>query len=473
MQNSKTVNTMLHMNWRQLLNPSRPRPSSMGPDHREQFERDYDRAIFSTPVKRLQDKAQVFPLEPHDAVRTRLTHSLEVSAVARGLAISVGKWLLEEKQIEPGMERQIEAISGTCGLIHDLGNPPFGHAGEDAIRAWFKKRGEARLRDELKGDEQRVQDLLQFDGNAQTLRLVSKLQILADFNGLNLTFGTLSAACKYVAASHEANKDHHDHARTKPGFFSSENGLIKQIREQTGTGDARNPITFLVESADDIVYSVADIEDGIKKAVISWKEVEDILREDGVTDTNGTAVKVLALKEAILKAGRDSAPKDLSNDVHGSAFRTASIAVLVSDAVATFKRRYGEIMEGMYHGELVGDGDCRAYVKTLKKIGRSRIYCTQSTLKLELMGRSIIHDLMDLCWEGAETLSTDGKVQTKDFAGRAGALLSPNYREVFCHFARADAGENDRFHRYLLVTDQVCGMTDTFAKRFHSELNNG
>lgn len=311
------------MNWKQLLNPARPRPSSMGPDHREQFERDYDRSIFSTPVKRLQDKAQVFPLETHDAVRTRLTHSLEVSAVARGLAISIGKWLLEQQQIEAGMERQIEAIAATCGLIHDLGNPPFGHAGEDAIREWFKKRGAARLREELNGDEQRVQDLLQFEGNAQTLRLLSKLQILADFNGLNLTFGTLSAACKYVSASHEANKNHHDHARTKPGFFSSENELINRIREETGTGAARNPIAFIVEAADDIVYSVADIEDGIKKGIITWREIEAMLNDSEKKHSAGTVQKILDFKATILKAGRETVPNNLSDDVHGSVFRTA------------------------------------------------------------------------------------------------------------------------------------------------------
>lgn len=130
-------------------------------------------------------------------------------------------------------------------------------------------------------------------------------------------------------------------------------------------------------------------------------------------------------------------------------------------------------MDGTYTGELVLDGDCKAYVEALKEIGRRRIYCTPSTLKLELMGRNIIHDLMDLYWEGAETLSTNGVVQTKNFAGRAGALISPNYRQVFCHFTLADAAGNDRFHRYLLVTDQVCGMTDTFAKRIHSEIKNG
>src|SRR5437773_10436640 len=113
------------MDWRMLLDPNRRRQTTMPGDVRVEFERDYDRSIFSTPVKRLQDKAQVFPLEPHDAVRTRLTHSLEVSTVARGLATAVSKWLVAEKEIQPGIERQIEAIAATCGLIHDLGNPPF------------------------------------------------------------------------------------------------------------------------------------------------------------------------------------------------------------------------------------------------------------------------------------------------------------------------------------------------------------
>src|SRR5438034_8330668 len=122
------------MEWKTLLNKERPRKSTSTGDHRAQFERDFDRAVFSTPVKRLQDKAQVFPLEPHDAVRTRLTHSLEVSSVARGLATRTAKWLLERAEIAPGMDRSIEAIAATCGLIHDLGNPPFGHADEDAIR---------------------------------------------------------------------------------------------------------------------------------------------------------------------------------------------------------------------------------------------------------------------------------------------------------------------------------------------------
>jgi len=131
------------MNWETLLNPNRRRPTTIMGGHRKQFDRDFDRSVFSTPVKRLQDKAQVFPLEPHDAVRTRLTHSLEVSCVARGLATSVSEWLIQQGQIQAGDDRSIEAIAATCGLIHDLGNPPFGHSGEDAIRSWFQREDHA------------------------------------------------------------------------------------------------------------------------------------------------------------------------------------------------------------------------------------------------------------------------------------------------------------------------------------------
>jgi len=170
------------MDWNKLLCKERPRKTTISGDFRKEFERDLDRAMFSTPVKRLQDKAQVFPLEPNDAVRTRLTHSLEVMSVARGLAIAVGRWLLAKGDIEQPMERGIEAVAAVCCLIHDLGNPPFGHSGEDSIREWFKVcLGEEELRKLLYANEQHIQDFLKFDGNAQSLRLVTKLQTLADF----------------------------------------------------------------------------------------------------------------------------------------------------------------------------------------------------------------------------------------------------------------------------------------------------
>jgi len=458
------------MDWKTLLCKDRPRPSTSTGDHRAQFERDFDRTIFSTPVKRLQDKAQVFPLEPHDAIRTRLTHSLEVSSVARGLGIAIGKWLLDEKRIEPGMERSIEAISATCGLIHDLGNPPFGHSGEEAICHWFNSRfGEGGLGAALHSNNQLVQDFLQFGGNAQSLRLLTKLQILADFNGLNLTFGTLSASCKYVTPSHESG-DNGDHAKSKPGYFASENDIVKKIRTQTGTGDARNPITYLVEAADDIVYSVADIEDAVKKGVLAWSTVEEDLKEAG----NPTAKKALDGMRHILRAGRDKEPMNLPGDVYASAFRTSVIGVVVDSVLNEFKKQYDKIMAGEYTKELVEDCDASPLVDKLKEVGRTQVYCTPSNLKLELMGRRVICDLMDIFWEGAKVLPIDGPpLKMTTFPGKVCALLSENYRRVFRHFVKMMPELPEQYHRFQLVTDYVCGMTDTFAKRLHAELMNG
>ena len=457
------------MDWETLLNPNRVRQSTLSgqKDPRAEFERDFDRSVFSTPVKRMQDKAQVFPLDPCDAVRTRLTHSLEVSSVARGLGTAVGKWLLEKKVIEPGMDRAIEAITATCGLIHDLGNPPFGHAGEDAIRVWFKRTfSDGGLNELLEGQKQLIADFQNFEGNAQSLRLVGKLQILADFNGLNLTFGTLSASCKYTASSDTVDPD--IHAMSKPGHFASENELVKKIRDASGTGDARNPLTFLVEAADDIVYSVADIEDGVKKGIITWSDLKSQLKSN--TDT--VVENVLNLQETILKAGEKEEPPDLPDDTYASAFRTAAIAIAVPSVVNVFKEKYSEIMAGKYAGELVADCNASSLVSQLKAIGRSRVYCTPSTLKLELMGRRVIGDLMDIFWEGAKYLPVDKPPKTKNFEGKAAALLSENYCRVF-KYSVSEKKFPEAYHRLQLVTDYVCGMTDSFAKRLHAELMNG
>jgi len=371
------------------------------------------------------------------------------------------------------MEGQITAIAKTCGLIHDLGNPPFGHAGEIAIQGWFRSRFPVDpkstldpLATVLNDDEQLVGDFRKFEGNAQTLRLVSKLQILADQNGLNLTFGTLSAACKYISPSHKT--DGTQHAKSKPGYFASENRLVERLRDETGTGPARNPITFLVEAADDIVYSVCDVEDGIKKGVIRWRDVEDVLR----SKLKDQADEIIKLKDMILKTGK-SAPEDLPDDIHGTAFRSVAIGLLVRDVVNSFIERYEAIMEGSYFGELITEGSHTALVDCLKEIGRSKVYCTPSTLKLELMGRRIICDLMDLFWEGARQLSGDGKFKTKDFSGKILALVSENYRRVFLNSISEMKELPVAYHRLQLVTDYVCGMTDSFAKQLHSEVSNG
>ena len=313
----------MSMKWPLLLNANRRRQTTSPGDHRAEFERDFDRSVFSTPVKRLQDKAQVFPLETHDAIRTRLTHSLEVSSVARGLATRSSQWLRKEGEIGEGMDRSIEAIAATCGLIHDLGTPPFGHAGEDAIRSWFRRKDrEEMLRAALSSDQQ-IQDFLNFEGNAQSLRLVATLQVLADRFGLNLTFGTLSAVSKYLAPSHKADGEATNRAFRKPGYFASEHEIVLQIRDATGTGEARHPICYLVEAADDIVYLAADVEDAVKKGVLSWRDLQEELLKTHADSVNAA----IARQEHILKAGRAEVPAGLDDDIYASAFRTAAIAV--------------------------------------------------------------------------------------------------------------------------------------------------
>ncbi|MCY4635475.1 MAG: dNTP triphosphohydrolase [Acidobacteria bacterium] len=458
------------MKWTDLLNAGRRRTTTCPNDPRVEFERDFDRSVFSTPVKRLQDKAQVFPLEAHDGVRTRLTHSLEVSSVARGLATRTAECLLKQGKISPGMDRYIEAIAATCGLIHDLGNPPFGHAGEDAIRAWFRRPERERcLRVSLE-TEQQIQDFLQFEGNAQSLRLVAKLQVLADDKGLNLTFGTLSALCKYTASSDEAEKGAANHACRKPGYFASEQDVVQQIRAATGTGEARHPICFLVEAADDIVYLAADVEDAVKKGVLSWREVEHELQ----AFTSDSVKEVMASQASILRAGRTEVPADLDDDIKAAAFRTAAIGIMSEGAFQTFQGKYADIMEGKYLGTLLHESDASELAHCLRNIGRTRVYPTRSTLTLELMGRRVIGDLMDVLWEGAAVLPREGELRTNEFAGKAAALISRNYRQVFRHSVDAENGKlPEAYHRFQLVTDYICGMTDSFAKRLHAELFNG
>ena len=395
------------MNWNQLLCGSRVKPLMTGVatkaaqgEARSEFEKDYGRAIFSTPVRRLQDKAQVFPSDPSDVVRTRLTHSQEVSAVSRDLARAVGRWLLEAGQIQSYSQvESIESIAATCGIIHDLGNPPFGHSGEAAIRDWFSKQKEKSPSFlDFGGDDHRQSqlqsDFLHFEGNAQTIRIVSKLQVLTDLYGLNFTCGTLSAACKYIAASDKMSKDKE---RKKPGYFASEADRVSRIQSETGTGEARNPLTYVVEASDDIVYSLADIEDAIKKKVITWKEVEADL-EAAVKD----CLPAKQLLEKILSdvtkyIGAGLMPSNMSGlgEIKSQVFRTMAMRQTVPSVFAAFKTNYLAIMAGDYHRELIEDCSASLLILACQDVARTRIYSHPEIIKREVAGQRVIHDLID------------------------------------------------------------------------------
>lgn len=458
------------MDWSRLLSCRRAGPSDFLDGDRTEFENDLSRVVFSTPVRRLQDKTHVFPLEPHDSVRTRLTHSLEVSSVARDLSQAAIRRL--EDRIPQQYALAISTIAASSALLHDVGNPPFGHAGERAIQDWFA----AKLREDGRFDgifvEKKsaglawlppAQDFLQFDGNAQMMRLAGRLQVLSAHNGMNLTFATLSAACKYVVAARDTTPERHE--RSKPGFFETERELVEMVQHETGTGVARNPITYLVEAADDIVNVCIDLEDGIRKRVFSWDEMIEELERGGACG-EGVALK----REAETLAGRSGFAAD---DVFAQAFRTKLMARLIPAVLTEFQNSYDAIMSGDYGWELVRRSDAAVLYNACKEVVKRRIFSSSEVLRLEIMGRRVIHDMLDLYWEGAALASRD----EKGFSAKLYSLLSDNYRQAFEQdlardYPTLEGATKQHYLRLRLVCDQVAGMTDAYAVRQHRSLTN-
>ena len=282
------------MNWKKLLNNNRlgikKSSSNSSLDGRSQFQKDFDRIVFSPAFRRLQDKTQVFPLPESDFVHTRLTHSLEVSVVGRSLGNLVGERILER---DTRLKKEFtkfhfgEVVAAAC-LAHDIGNPPFGHSGEDAISEFFKK-GNGKDFEELIDDEKKWNDLINYEGNAQGFRIITTLQNPDVKGGLRLTYSTLGAFTKYPKESftpEALKKLKKKKAYNKFGFFQAEKEIFKEVAEATGLDFKKNiedywwcrhPLTFLVEAADDICYRIMDLEDGFRLSLISFTETEDLM----------------------------------------------------------------------------------------------------------------------------------------------------------------------------------------------------
>ena len=277
------------MNWNDLLCKERIRSfqkSTTSGDFRTEFEKDYHRIIGSSSFRRLQDKTQVFPLDKSDYVRTRLTHSLEVSSFAKSLSQIVGERIIKEIK-DPDFSLQnkedISNILQCAGLLHDIGNPPFGHFGETTIRDWFKRNMELlsykgeKIRDYL--DPQMLNDFYHYEGNAQAFRLVTKLHFLVDENGMNLTKALLSTLIKYPVSSLEIDKRSGNIKTKKMGYFYADKDNFKNIQNSLELNGNRHPLTYLLEAADDIAYKTADIEDSMEKGNISYTQLVRELEE--------------------------------------------------------------------------------------------------------------------------------------------------------------------------------------------------
>jgi len=257
------------------------------------------------------------------------------------------------------------------------------------------------------------------------------------------------------------------HEFSKPGFFYSEARHIQRIREVTGTGAARHPITYLVEAADDLVYCSVDLEDGVKKGLLDWHIVRAELRQYSNNDR---------LLISILEELDKHVPKDEHDaDILAQSFRIWFLAYLVPEIVQIFEARYQDIMNGTYHHQLAFDPDCPAapVLKAAKRILHDRLYTAPEVLSLEIRGRKVIHELMDLFWEGIE--SYDGSpVTTRTYPGKLYLLLSKNYRDSFeSRWGTCTDDSERQYFKLQLLTDHICGMTDSYACRIHRELTNG
>jgi dGTPase len=268
------------MNWHQLLSSQRwnAKPD-LAESSRSAFEQDYDRIIFSHPFRRLQDKTQVHPIPEQDFVHTRLTHSLEVSSVGRSLGKKIGEHVLQR---HPELKENFSlfdfgAIVAAASLAHDLGNPPFGHAGEEAISDFFLHHPKGQsFQNEV--NEGAWNDLIKFEGNAQGFRLLNKSEY-----GLKLTFATLGTFTKYPCPSFFFERDKKKKSQKKFGFFQTEEKVFAEVANQLGlikTGEnawARHPLAFLVEAADDICYSIIDLEDGCRLGLVNFEETVEMM----------------------------------------------------------------------------------------------------------------------------------------------------------------------------------------------------
>lgn len=253
------------MDWVRLLSPTRyEAPAKPDEEQRSVFQRDYDRIVFCAAFRRLQDKTQVHPFPSSDYVRRRLTHSLEVSSVGRSLGFWLGRKLSQRDrrllETFPNLAHDVAQIVSNACLAHDIGNPPFGHAGEEAIGSWFKVNSSLQLVQSL--DEHERKDFESFEGNAQGFRLLTRIQDSVDAGGLKLTYATLGAFTKYPSSSvHSATEDAYIGAK-KYGFFKEDLPTFENIANELGLirradqAWCRHPLVFLVEAADDICYKV-------------------------------------------------------------------------------------------------------------------------------------------------------------------------------------------------------------------------
>ncbi len=445
-----------YMNWTSLLSHHRlggPPAAGVGP--RSAFQRDFDRIVFSSAFRRLQDKTQVFPLAKNDYVRTRLTHSLEVASVGRSLGVLAGDHVLRahpETAATGCSAGDFGAIVSAACLAHDIGNPPFGHAGEAAIQSWFNTSALgasvlARLAAEERADFER------FEGNAQTFRILARLGMPDNAGGMQLTCATLAAVAKYPRAAHLPFPAPAGISARKHNFFHADRERFDAVAQATGlirrrAGACcwcRHPLAFLVEAADDISYCVIDVEDAFRAGEMRYAEIEPLYRG------------IVSDPAAWTKAGAIS-----TDEKRVEYLRARTIDALVGEAAEAFAAREQAMLEGGFDQELIAVIPHAQALEAFRALARDRVYHSAVVLNLQSPGAAILGELLD-AFVGAVEAAAGGAVEAAAsgaFAPGARALLEFLPGQFLSADGRPAA---ELYARVLAITDFISGMTDSYA----------
>ena len=510
------------MNWKDLLSTKKlterdPAPGEWDFYPINPFEQDYNRIVSSAAFRRLQDKTQVFPLSKSDFVRTRLTHSIEVSTIAYQL----GEMLVHSKseyRIENIQKAREEMAQAECqdipsvlrcaGLIHDLGNPPFGHFGEETIGTWFQKNLDKveykgmSLRKRLEGDEpggdalgrRMIADLEHFEGNAQALRLLCKARYAGD---IDVSYAVISSLVKYPTDSVasvdfkekklDKNRDTDDIKLHKPGVYLAEKDAFDKVSEAVGTKLAdgtycRHPLTYLMEASDDIAYATSDLEDAHKKKLFTLDEFIRYYRLalDSMDRSRYAKTDQQYKKAADLLAKLDAA-RESGESSDAAVFSEWLVYVrrwLMYVVAFKFSANYEAIMGGSFRQDMFQGEFLEFTLDILKGAMREFVYDREDLAPTELSGRTILSFLLDgfvkaaLYWDERyqkePELDEDGKEKVKKYLpsqedNKYLGLLSAAYKRDY-KLSRTGDERYDLYLRLLMVTDHISSMTDAYAR---------
>jgi dGTPase len=440
---------MKQMNWEQLLSRKRYEGQDKAKESEEwargAFQRDYDRIVFSSAFRRLQNKTQVMPLPESDFVHTRLTHSLEASCVGRSLGRVVGKDILQKY---PDLEKQSwvneanfgDIVAAAC-LAHDIGNPPFGHSGEDAISAYFQSATAEAYLASLTAAQQA--DLQNFEGNAAGFRILTHTYA-AQSNlpgGLSLTYTTLATFTKYPKESLPKIKGTAHTSEKKYGFFQSEKDWFRVIADELGLlakGQQeqvfyhRHPLAFLVEAADDICYRIIDFEDGCKLGLIPQEKAQQLLQA------------------IINEPGRKSSLTFYDWREQIGYYRALIINKLITETAAIFRAHESEILAGHYDQPLIAGVSSKGILDEIKELSIRSIYRNRPVLEIEAAGFEVLGGLLDIFLQAVFDSNSRRNQKMLD-------LIPDQYLE------RNRQVPPDAYARILHITDFISGLTDQAA----------